>query len=324
MTQMQHPGRFAGVTTLDQLYEKLKDVKMGPGWNKPEPSLYPAPKKTFVPAHWSYKDARAALSIAGDLVSTELAERRNLILANPIPGNTYATTRTLVAAYQMVRGHETARSHRHTPNALRLVVETGPETYTIVQGQKFLMEPGDVLLTPNWLWHGHANESDSDAYWIDFLDAPLVQLLEPMFFEHFPDGVEKATNIAHDSPMRFAWKDTKARLAEASRKGGVREVSLGNPSGGPALDSTALYVQEVESGATTDRAQTTANSIFAVISGEGESDIDGMPFRWSRGDVFAVPSWRPFTHTAIGGSAYLLRVTDEPVMKMLNWLRTAG
>ncbi len=321
MTELQGPDRFAGVETLDDLYAELKETGMGPGWNKPEPSLYPAPKKTFVPAHWSYKDARAALSVAGDLVSTELAERRNLILANPIPGNTYATTRTLVAAYQMVRGKETARSHRHTPNALRLVMETGPETYTIVQGRKYLMEPGDVLLTPNWLWHGHANESDTDAYWIDFLDAPLVQLLEPMFFEHFPEGIEKATEVALESPMRFAWKDTQARLGAAPLERGMRQVALGDAAGGSALDSIALAVQQIEPGAATPRRQTTANSIFAVMFGEGETEVDGEHFRWSRGDVFAVPSWRPFSHKAIGGTAHLLRVSDEPVMRMLNWLR---
>ena len=149
---------------LDQLYDVLTNVGMGPGWNKPEPSLWPAPRKTFVPAHWSYKIARAALDAAAPLISTDQAERRNLILNNPFEGNTYATSRMLVAAYQMVKAGEVARSHRHTPNALRLVVDTAPKVYTIVQGKKIPMKPGDVLLTPNWLWHGHSNEGDAAAY----------------------------------------------------------------------------------------------------------------------------------------------------------------
>jgi gentisate 1,2-dioxygenase len=37
--------------------------------------------------------------------------RRNLILYNPVPGNEYATTRTLLAAYQMILPARVARPH---------------------------------------------------------------------------------------------------------------------------------------------------------------------------------------------------------------------
>src|SRR5262245_30061939 len=96
------PGEFSKAENLDQLYKLLATVGVGPGWNKPEPSLWPRPKKNFQPAHFSYEIGHAALEAAGKFVSTELAERRNLILANPVAGNTYATARTIVAAYQMV------------------------------------------------------------------------------------------------------------------------------------------------------------------------------------------------------------------------------
>jgi len=49
----------------------------------------------------------------------------------------------------MVLPGEAARSHRHTPNALRLVVDAAPGNYTVVNGKKLPMRPGDVLLTPN-------------------------------------------------------------------------------------------------------------------------------------------------------------------------------
>jgi gentisate 1,2-dioxygenase len=312
------------VGSLDELHELLRRQGMGPGWNKPEPSLYPLPKRAFVPAHWPYRAAREALHAAGGLVSTEFAERRNLILANPVPGNTYGTTRTLVAAYQMVRGHEVARSHRHTPNALRLALDCAPGTYTVVQGRKYPMEPGDVLLTPNWLWHGHSNESDRDAYWIDFLDAPLVQLLDPMFFEHFPDGIERTDEVAASSPMRFAWAETARRLDGTLARDGVTEVALEGPGGAPALDTIALAVLRLSAGATTPPLRTTANAIVAVIEGHGESEIDGTRFTWERGDVIAVPAWRQHVHRAGQGGAHLLRVSDEPVMRKLNWLRSSN
>ena len=225
-----NPKDFAAAQDIERLYQLLEAAGVGPGWNKPEPSLWPAPKKNFLPAHWSYSLAKAALDSAGKFVSTELAERRNLILFNPVHGNNYATVRTLIAAYQMVMPGEAARSHRHTPNALRLVVDAAPGNYTVVDGKKLPMLPGDVLLTPNWSWHGHSNESAECGYWIDFLDAPLVQFLEPMFFEPLPGGgVEQAAAVDERSPMRFAFADDQeetGRVGAAqhrARPGGPRQ-----------------------------------------------------------------------------------------------------
>jgi gentisate 1,2-dioxygenase len=312
-------AHLSSAHSLDQLYGILADVRMGPGWNKPTPSLWPAPRKTLVPAHWSYKIAKAALDAAAPLISTELAERRNLILANPAEGNTYGTSRTLVAAYQMVKGGETARSHRHTPNALRIVVDAAPKVYTIVQGEKIPMRSGDVLLTPNWMWHGHSNESDAPAYWIDFLDAPLVQLLEPMFLEHHLEGIEKTEQVADSSPMVFPIAATQARL-DAARPGsdGSRQIELG----APAMETIGLYVLRLQAGEQTAVLQTTASNIYAVIDGEGESIVDGDTFAWQRGDVFVAPAWRPHHHRAATPKAHLLRVTDEPLLKYLRWLRS--
>jgi gentisate 1,2-dioxygenase len=296
---------------IDELYRKLHAGGMVAGWNKPEPSLWAAPRENFVPAQWRYADAKAALDEAGALVSTELAERRNLILFNPVPGNTYATVRTLVSAYQMVMPGEAARSHRHTPNALRLVIDAAPGNYTVVNGRKLPMLPGDVLLTPNWAWHGHRNESSERGYWIDFLDVPMVHFLEPMFFEPLPGGgIEEAREVDERSPMRFAFEETRDKLRSADT------VELGPPK----LDTIALHAMRLARGQSVETRRTTANSIFAVMQGEGISSVGGKPFRWKRGDVLAAPAWRGCRHEAESES-YLLRVTDEPLMRRLNWFR---
>jgi gentisate 1,2-dioxygenase len=308
---------FSQAGNMRELYALLAKAGMENGWDKPEPSMWPQPKKHFVPAHWSYANAKSALDAAGRFVNTELAERRNLILANPIPGNHYPTVRTLVSAYQMVKAHETARSHRHTANALRLVLDADPHAYTIVDGKKIPMEPGDVLLTPNWAWHAHANESRSPAYWLDFLDLPLVHLLGPMFFEHHPDQIEKSDTVAADSPARFSWADIRARLADqAEAAPGRREIELGSP----ALPTIALHVLRLDAAAEFCFAPTTANSIFAVMQGGGSVSVDDRVFEWGRGDIVAVPTgcahaWRPATQS------HLLRVTDEPLFRGLGWMR---
>jgi gentisate 1,2-dioxygenase len=309
---------FDNVPDLPGLYKLLEGVRMKNGWAKPTPSIYPQPRQAFVPAHWQYSDARAALHAAGRLVGTEWAERRNLIMANPIPGNDYPTVSTLVGAYQLVKGGETARSHRHTPNAMRVVVEAGENTFTVVDGIKIPMLPGDVLLTPNWCYHGHANDSTQDAYWIDFLDAPLVQFLGPMFYNEHPDGLEPVTGTDVNSPMRFAFHDYHPKLlAAAETSPGVRLLVLGPPTLA-TFDRTAV---SVKAGAKWTCARSSANRIYTAIAGTGRSRVGDLDFTWQRGDMFAVPSWNTHTHEA-GEDAVLLQVSDEPLMRMLNWNRS--
>ena len=302
--------------SLEELYGHLGPINMGAGWAKKTPSLWPEPKKTFRPHRWSYAQAKGALDAAGRLINTELAERRNLILQNP--GESYATSRTIVAAYQMIMPGEKARSHRHTPNALRLILDAEPGAYTVVNGQKLSMLPGDVVLTPNWCWHGHANDSRACAYWLDVLDVPLVQLLEPMFFEPHPDEFEKEIVVPTSSPMHFPWAETKKRLAEAekSANGKPAEINLGDP----ALATIGLSMIGLKAKQATDPRKVMANNVFGVVEGEGTTEVEGETLEWSRGDVIVVPSWREHVHRSENG-AVLFRCTDEPVMSKLGFLR---
>jgi len=334
------PEQLASTESLDALYPKLAEMGVCPGWNKPTPSLWPAPKKSFQPVHWSYSQAKGALDAAGRLIRTELAERRNLLLYNPIEGNTYATTRTIVAAYQMIMPGERAPSHRHVPNALRLILDAGEGAYTIVNGKRYAMLSGDVVLTPNWCWHGHGNEGSAPAYWIDFLDVPLVQILEPMFFERHPDHFEPEGTEADDAldvpdhisgmgnakgtsaaegTWAFPRQQTEDRLsrAQADPSGHFgTQIELGHP----AMDTISLWMMRLGPNKRTASYRTTANNIYAVIRGHGATIIDGRRFEWERGDVIAVPTWYEHHHEA-STDAVLFRVTDEPTMSKLGYLR---
>jgi gentisate 1,2-dioxygenase len=318
MTMTSTPQQLRASSSLEELYGHLDQAGMGPGWNKATPSLWREPHKTFRPAHWPYDAAKAALDAAGRLINTDLAERRNLILFNPFEGNTYATVSTLVAAYQMIMPGEIAREHRHTPNALRLVLDAEPGCYTVVDGEKIPMSPGDVVLTPNWSSHGHGNDGRAKGYWLDFLDVPLVQLLEPMFFEHVEAGTAKPRSQTHS--LVFPWSETVRRLNESKRdsaKSSYTEIELGNP----ALNTVGLYMIELVPNVKTRSFRTTANNIYSVARGSGKTVVDGEEFQWTRGDVVAAPAWRSHFHEA-SDDAVLLRVTDEPVMKQLGFLRT--
>ncbi len=83
------------------------------------------------------------------------------------------------------------------------------------------MLPGEVLLTPAWCWHGHANETSETGYWIDFLDIPFIQLTEAMFFEPYPQGGLRGDHQHRgdadaDSLARRAWAEAATRRRSRS------------------------------------------------------------------------------------------------------------
>ena len=305
--------------TLDELYAAIDALSMEGGWHRKTPSLWPQPRANFLPAQWRYRDVKPILEAAGDLVDHELAERRNLTLTNPLPGNWYATVRTLVAAYQSIRPGEHALSHRHTPNALRIILE-GHGTYTVVNGTRVEMRPGDVLLTPSWNWHSHEAIGPDECFWVDVLDVPLVHLLEPMFFERHPERFEPVRQQAESSPLAFRWEDSVRRLdattSEPACGTAERQIELGSP----AMKTVAIHVQRLPAGFVSRLHQTTANAVFTVIEGCGTTRIGEREFEWQRGDVLAVPCWQPYQHR-VSAHAHLVRVSDEPVMQAFDFLR---
>ena len=308
---------IAGAQSLDELYSVFSATRYTAGWHKKNPSLWAAPRTEYRALHWRYREGRLALERAGEWIGTELAERRNLVMFNPVGDNDYDTTPTLVAAYQMIKPGEHARAHRHTPNALRLILDAEPGVFTVVDGVKLPMLPGDVALTPGWTWHSHYNEGGANAYWIDFLDVPLVHRLEPMFYEQHPDEVQEVLCEPGDTKLAFplAWtKDALAKLPPGAN--GVKRLLLPKDTM-PTMD---LYFLGMASGANTGLARTTASSIYAIVLGRGRARLGDTTVNWERGDVFVVPAWARAEIEATEDSL-VFQVTDEPVLRLLGLYR---
>jgi gentisate 1,2-dioxygenase len=125
-------------------------------------------------------------------------ERRALQLFNPGLGGRWATTNNLIAAVQILLPGEVARAHRHTPTAIRFIIE-GNGAYTAVDGERVYMAPGDLILTPSWSWHDHGNETQERVVWMDGLDIPLIASLEAMFFQFYSAQQVPATRPANAS-----------------------------------------------------------------------------------------------------------------------------
>jgi gentisate 1,2-dioxygenase len=171
------------------------------------------------------------------------------------------------------------------------------------------METGDVVLTPGWCWHGHGHDGDRPAYWFDGL----------VFFEEHPQKYQKVERVGQTSPYRFKRADIARRLdaAEADPEGvhGPR-VSLEAPT----MPSMGLVMERLVAGTRTKRYRTTANIIFHVVEGSGESTVGDESFAWTRGDTFVAPGWYPIGHRALS-DAQLFVLSDEPLLRFSNYYR---
>jgi gentisate 1,2-dioxygenase len=271
-------------------------------WAKPQPK--------FKPAVWRFAAAKKALDASHNMVPADQTERRNLIMVNPIEGNTYATTRHLVAAYQCVMPGDKARTHRHSAAALRLVLHGKTGVYTVVNGVRIDMHPGEVLLTPSWCWHGHANETGETGYWIDFLDIPFIQMTEAMFFEPYPQGGLEAVTSTGPTPMRIPSSEALGPGADAKTVEIAKDI----------MPTIALHLIRQPKGGRVEVAKSTTNAIYAVISGKARILAEGFDETLGTGDVAAMPCWHAHTIEAPENTV-VFKVSDEPIFEKLGLSR---
>ena len=81
---------------------------------------------------------------AGEVVSMEDAERRTVRLLNPALRDRQATTHTILS-FQYVKTANTQGRTRHTARRFALHSQGEWRTYTTVNGQKCVMEEGDLI-----------------------------------------------------------------------------------------------------------------------------------------------------------------------------------
>ncbi len=300
------------------------------------------PKSAVVPYLWKWSDIYDGLMKARELVSLEKSERRTLRLLNPGVAGTTGSTVTIHMSVQLVRPGEIARAHRHTLTAIRFVVK-GKGAFTTVEGERFTMSPGDLVLTPNWSWHDHYNGSDEDIIWLDGHDGPLLKSLEVIAVEPFrekqqpveamPDfslfryGMARpreASTKFFDPPFRYPWEDTyRALKALAATSGDPCDGTLlryVNPrTAGPTLRTIGCEIQMLRPGEITRFHRHTSSTIYHAFRGSGCTVVGEQRFEWSQGDCFTVPLWQWHRHeNPSREEAILFSLTDRPVKEALG------
>src|ERR1039458_8582214 len=119
------PGPKHNVQVARQAYyDKAAKFHMAPLWEVLKDLVTPEPKTQCQPAIWKFSD----------VISTEEAERRVLVLENPGQTGKSRVTNSLFAGIQLILPGEIADVHRHSASAIRFVLE-GEGAYTAVEGE---------------------------------------------------------------------------------------------------------------------------------------------------------------------------------------------
>jgi len=306
------------------------------------------PKSSMQPFHWKAADlARLLEKIGASLKLERGGQRRTLRLTNP--GLPYGTTPTFWASIQYILPGEIASAHRHAATALRFIME-GSGADTIVDGEQYIINEGDLVLTPSWTWHDHEHKGNKPMIWLDVLDISLVRSLHATFFEGSNEPRQNVNRISDRSyrefgsgllrPMHekrsggpspilaYTWSRAQEALSQAA---GLDPdpyddtlLEYQNPlTGGPALPTIGTAIQTLRPGAKCKAHRHTGSVVYYVVRGEGATVIDGEPFDWSKGDFLALPPWAVHAHQnrSDKADAVLFQVNDIPVLKSLGLYR---
>ena len=337
--------------TLEELplayRDQLNSSSLVPLWPMMRAALpHDKPNRRTAPHVWAWSDVRPSLLEAGRLTPMEKAERRVLILSNPGLGlDSIRATPSIFIGMQLILPGEDAPTHKHSPSAIRMVIE-GKGGYTTVQGERCPMEKGDLILTPSGLWHEHGHEGTEPVIWMDALDLPIVGALEAAYaveggLQNTRDEADSSQNRYRraglapygslggrrpDFPLiRYPWAEVREALcsyASVTPRGQAAQLAYVNPETGlecmPVLGFSALMLRP---GETIKPVRRSASAVLHCIEGGGQALIDGVALGFSESDTMAVPTHAEMeiTNTSSTRPTFLFQVDDAPMQRKLGF-----
>jgi len=293
--------------------------------------------------HWSYESLRPLLLQAGELTPIEKAERRVLVLANPGHGlEKMQASAAMYLGMQLLLPGEWAPAHRHTPNAVRMVVE-GEGAWSTVDGEKCPMQRGDLILTPTGLWHEHGHDGSEPVVWLDVLDLPLVYYMEASYHVEggrqtvrpgrgdrayarggvVPTPVFERSNKAYPM-LRYPWADARAALESLAADQPGREavqVTYTNPeTGAHAQNILGFHALMLRPGQTLKLPVRSPASVFHLIEGGATAQVEDQAFRLDTADTCCAPGYSAVTlaNASPTAPAFLFVADETPLHQKLG------
>jgi len=339
-----------GSTLREAFHQRMHAANMYGLWELAS-QMTPQPQPKMVAHMWPWSILEPIITESTEAVPVG-DERRALQLFNPGLGGRWATTNNLIAAVQVLLPGEVARAHRHTPTAIRFIIE-GNGAYTAIDGERVYMAPGDLILTPSWSWHDHGNETKERIVWMDGLDIPLIASLEAMFFQFYKEIQVPASRPANTSKslygegqlsptwvkessktsplLLYSWEQTAAALSalrdqQGSPFDGIALEYRHPQTGGPVMPTMGCRVQLLRPDEHTQAHRHTGSAVYHVVKGAGLSIIDGKQFNWRKGDILALPPWAVHEHVnrSANEDAVLFSIHDTPVLEALGLFYEEG
>jgi gentisate 1,2-dioxygenase len=224
----------------------------------------------------------------------------------------------------------------------------GEKGYTVVDGNKIMLEVNDFVITPNSTWHEHGvEEGGKTCIWQDGLDIPLVNALEANDYAVY-DGKQELVKPLNYSPITYAcaglipanktwdkaysplfkysWKNVYPSLLETQKLNEVNAfdgifMQYSNPlTGGHVMQTMGAAMQLLPAGFKGKAHKHTGSFVYQCAKGKGYSIINGKRFDWKERDIFCVPSWAWHEHHNLSDTedACLFNFNDLPVIESLG------
>jgi gentisate 1,2-dioxygenase len=306
------------------------------------------PQSDMQPLHWKAADLARLLDKIGEHLKLESGgQRRTLRLTNP--GLPYGTTQTLWCSIQYILPNEIASCHRHSATALRFIMK-GSGAHTTVDGERYDMNMGDLVLTPAMTWHDHEHLGDKPMVWLDVLDISLVRALDATFFEaldqdlqdvaphpqksflEYGTGLMRPLSPRAETPLTpvpvYTWADSYDVLTRAAELDSDPHYDTAfeyqNPlTGGPALPTIGTALQRLRPGMQGRPYRHTGSTVYYVVRGSGQTKAGDQVFDWNEGDFIVIPSWVVQSHSnkSSDQEAILFQVNERPTLRTLGLYR---
>jgi gentisate 1,2-dioxygenase len=340
-------ARVQDTPELEAYYKELEALGAGALWTVANDIEPWEPRSSSVPMLWKYEDLRSLVLKSSELVTPEQAGRRVVYLVNDKRKDVSAAVGWLYTGIQVTRPGESTSAHRHKASALRFIME-GDKGYTVVDGNKIMLEVNDFVITPNSTWHEHGVEADGQTcIWQDGLDIPLVNALEANDYavydgkqplvvpvNHLPITFGTAGLIAPDiawnkpySPLfKYSWKQVYPALVETAKVNKTNSfdgiiMQYSNPqTGGHVMQTMGASMQLLPAGFKGKAHKHTGSFVYQCAKGKGYSIINGQRFDWKERDIFCIPSWAWHEHVNLSDTedACLFSFNDLPTIEKLG------
>jgi len=157
-----YPGNQLQPLKQDDQAFQIRAGALRPAWERR--------KSVDLPFRYRWKETEAALKAHAGSAGSPY-DGVALEYVNPVAGT--STLPTLGCWIQMLRPGERTKKHRHTSSAMYFVVRG--EGKTVVGDKTLAWKRHDSFVVPNWAWHEHANNSQSDdAILFSVNDIPIL------------------------------------------------------------------------------------------------------------------------------------------------------